>query len=248
MLLCRTMFRCFRTQVLPENQVLSVSQGERYRYTKSELEAMSKSRLVWLLSEEYRKSQENERDIISLKITRDACREAETLLLKKNKELESINTALKADVMQVRLDTADMDRQVNELMYIMQYASGEATRSGMELMEAMKPTMDTLRKCLMDPISLQMIRKPVIVTTGHTYEEAFLKTHLEKKKTCPTTNIDIVHFGHIRGVPTYYLADHRLAQVCDAFSKLEAAIEAAIHPKTRETASQAGASQLFMLE
>jgi hypothetical protein len=72
--------------------------------------------------------------------------------------------------------------------------------------------------------------------------------HLEKKNTCPTTNIPIGHFGQIRGVPTYYLADHRLAQVCDAFSKLEAAIEAAIHPKTREFNCQAGASQLSVLE
>jgi hypothetical protein len=111
----------------------------------------------------------------------------------------------------------------------------------MELMQAMKPTMDTLRKCLTDPISLRLIKKPVFVTTGHTYDEEFLKKHLEIKNTCPLTNTSLGNFGHTsRGVPTYYLADHRLTTVCAAFSALEAAIEAVIHPKKREFSCQAG--------
>lgn len=240
MLLCHTMFSCFRTQVVPE------SQSERY--SKSELEAMRKGRLVWLLGVEYEKSKENERDITSLKISRDACREAETLLLKKNNELEGINAVLRANVMKMGLEIDDFKRQVNDIKYIVQYESGDSTRGGMELVQAIQTPMGYLRSCLMDPITLQLMKKPVFVTTGHTYGEESLKRYLQTKKSCPLTNTSLEAFGHNRGVPFYYLADHRLAQVCDAFSKLEAAIEAAIHPKTREFNCQAGASQLSVLE
>jgi hypothetical protein len=209
------------------------------------MEAMSKSRLVWLLSEEYRKSQENERDIISLKISLDACRTAENLLLKEKKDLENINAELKANVMQMGRVINDLKRQVDDIAFVTQYESGDSIRGGMELVQAIQTPMGYLKSCLTDSITLQPMKKPVFVSTGHTYEEEALIRHLQIRKSCPATNTPIEAFGHTRGGSTiYYLADHRLTQVCDAFSKLEAAITEAITPKTREFMCQAGESQI----
>ena len=225
------MFSCFSGQVVP---VDPAELGQRV-FTRAALMRLPKETVVdFLVAENVR--------VASLRVEISELRDESKgmniharAMDTQISQLERSNCVLKDRVGQMQLEMERLQQDISELQYFVRYESGDLARSGLDFLTSIQPVLDKMDACLMDPISGKPFKRPVIISTGYTFEEAALSKKLVEQKMCPTTN---VFLGHMFNSHEYYIANRHMYTMGALVAELKKAIFAVLNPHTREFTCQ----------
>jgi hypothetical protein len=224
----------FRSKITPDNnQSDSDSSIRRERVLKN----IKKHELIKMLISEEEISKVLRANKAENEFTISECRKSALALRNELVDLKQKKETLELAMSILKTETEALKEEMQTMKYDFLSGPGDKSAEFAEMMIAIEPMINNLRKCLSDPIQLDLLDDPVITSSGHTFDNSSLSTWMRTRATCPITNMPLRCFWG----ETRVIKNHTLRQIMPHFKALELAVKNVMHPRFRNAVCQTSA-------